>query len=145
MAKKKIKKRLTIERQLERYCKEDTYADRNEVLWHAWCQNKRWFSQLLETTLGSFPTYSRHDESHAQTVLHNIEMILGEDRISKLSASDCFMILHTVYIHDIGMVITYSDRKEIVNNDNFLEMVEELGADNDTVFRKAVEALEKTD
>ena len=97
MGKKKIKKRLTIERQLEKYYEKEKHAERNAVLWHAWCQNKRWFSQLLETTLGSFPSYSRHDESHAQTVLHNIELILGEDRIRELSASDCFMLLHTVY------------------------------------------------
>lgn len=140
-----MKKRLTIERQLEKYCKRDTFAERNAVLWHAWCQNKRWFSQLLETTLGSFPTYSRHDESHAQTVLHNIEMILGEERIKELSASDCFMILHTVYIHDIGMVITYSDRKAIVQNEKFQEMVEELSEDNDNVFKRSVRALEQTE
>ena len=145
MGKKKIKKRLTIERQLERYYEKEKHAERNAVLWHAWCQNKRWFSQLLETTLGSFPSYSRHDESHAQTVLHNIELILGEDRIRELSASDCFMLLHTVYIHDIGMVITYSDRKEIVQNDHFLEMVDELAEDNDFVFKKAVRVLKQTE
>lgn len=145
MGKKKIKKRLTIERQLEKYYEKEKHAERNAVLWHAWCQNKRWFSQLLETTLGSFPSYSRHDESHAQTVLHNIELILGEDRIRELSASDCFMLLHTVYIHDIGMVITYSDRKEIVQNDHFLEMVDELAEDNDFVFKKAVRVLKQTE
>lgn len=144
MGKKKIKETLTIERQLERYYKKEPHIERNAILWHAWCQNRRWLSQLLETTLSSFPTYSRHDESHARTVLNNIEMILGEKRIRELSASDCFMLLHTVYIHDIGMVITHDDRRKIVENDKFIDMVEELAADNDLVFQKAVEALKKT-
>ena len=40
MGKKKIKKRLTIERQLEKYYEKEKHAERNAVLWHAWCQNK---------------------------------------------------------------------------------------------------------
>ena len=110
---------LTIEDRLERYLKESSHANRERynVLWHAWSQNKRWIMQLLEGTMLSFSTYSRHDETHAQTVLHNIELILGEKRIAALSATDCFMILHTVYIHDIGMVITSTEREEIIKND----------------------------
>jgi len=115
---KREKIRLTIERQLEQFYLNDAHhAERYEVLWHAWHNNKRWLIQLLQTTLSSFPSYSKHDESHASTVLTNIEMILGEKRIRELSATDCFMILHTVYIHDIGMVITHTDRENIVKNE----------------------------
>ena len=142
--KKKKKKRLTIEGQLENYYLHEDHTERNEVLWHAWCQNKRWLSQLLEATMSAFPTYSKHDESHASTVLHNIEMILGEARIRELSASDCFMLLHTVYIHDIGMVITHEDRENIVQNEKFLDMVKELEDDSDVVFQKAIRSLRQT-
>lgn len=142
--KKRDRRRLTIEGQLEKYYQNESHTERNGVLWHAWCQNKRWLSQLLETTMSSFPTYSKHDESHANTVLHNIEMILGEERIRELSASDCFMLLHTVYIHDIGMVITHTDRENIVKNDRFLDMVNELSDDSDAVFQKAIKALQQT-
>lgn len=142
--KKKKKEYLTIEGQLENYYLSESHTERNEILWHAWCQNKRWLTQLLETTMSSFPTYSKHDESHANTVLHNIEMILGEKRIKELSASDCFMLLHTVYIHDIGMVITHIDREKIVTNEAFLDMVKQLDDDSDVVFRKAVKALQQT-
>lgn len=138
---------LTIEERLERYVKESNHAthERYNVLWYAWSQNKRWIMQLLEGTMLSFSTYSRHDETHAQTVLHNIEMILGEERISALSATDCFMILHTVYIHDIGMLITAKERKEIINNDKFLKMVDYLEREGDGRLRKAVEALKRTE
>lgn len=43
MGKKKIKKRLTIERQLEKYYEKEKHAERNAVLWHAWCQIKDGF------------------------------------------------------------------------------------------------------
>ena len=135
---KREKTRLTIEKHLEQFLQQ---GERYEILWHAWRNNKRWLSQLLQTTLSSFPTYSKHDESHASTVMTNIEMILGAERIKKLSASDCFVILHTVYIHDIGMVITHADREQIVKNEKFLNMVDQLGEENDLVFRKAVKAL----
>lgn len=145
MGKKNKKIHRTIEGQLEYYYKNDRHTERSGILWHAWCQNKRWLSQLLETTIGSFPAYSKHDESHAKTVLHNIEMILGEKRIKDLSASDCFMLLHTVYIHDIGMVITYEERENIVNNDKFADMIKEMEDENDPVFQRAIKALEKSD
>ena len=138
---------LTIEGRLERYYLDEKHTERHEVLWHTWNQNKRWVTQILEITICSYPSYSKHDESHAQSVLHNIEMILGEDRIAELSASDCFVLLHTVYIHDIGMCITHQDRVDILNNRAFIDMIEEMDEQGEgtAYFRKAIEALRKTD
>ena len=134
---------LTIEKQLERYYISENHTERHAVLWHAWNQNKRWITQLLQTTLCSYPTYSKHDESHAQSVLHNIEMILGEDRIAELSASDCFLLLHTVYIHDIGMCITHQDREEILKDRAFIDMVESLEGYEESSMYRAIMALQK--
>lgn len=142
---KKLKLPLTIEKQLERYYTDENHTERHEILWHAWNQNKRWINQLLQMTLSSFPTYSKHDESHASAVLHNIEMILGEDRIAELSASDCFVLLHTVYIHDIGMCITYEDRENIVKNKEFIQMIEDMEEEGDHSLSNAIEALKRTD
>lgn len=125
--------KITIERQLQIYESHPYKSERSAILWHAWHQNKKWLIRLLELTLSSFPSYSRHDASHADAVLHNIERILGEDRIQELSATDCFAILHTVYVHDIGMAILASDRENIVRSDDFVEMLDMLteGADKD--------------
>lgn len=136
---------LTIEKQLENYLKREGHTDRHENMWYAWCQNKRWLSQLLQVTLHSFLTYSRHDETHALAVLNNIEMVLGQERIAELSATDCFVLLHTVYIHDIGMCITQQDRRDIINNDKFVEMIDELQLAGDEGTRKAIKALKRTD
>jgi len=134
----------TIENQLEAYSRAERHTQRHETLWHAWNQNRRWLSQLLELTLPAFPTYSRHDESHAKSVLHNIERILGEQRIRQLSASDCFMILHVTYVHDIGMCITAEDRKKILSDDEFTEMVERILEEGDESLQKAAQNLLKS-
>lgn len=136
---------LTIESHLESFTKAEGHTDRHETLWHAWYQNKRWICQLLQTTLFSFPTYSRHDESHALSVLNNIEMILGQDRIGQLSASDCFVLLHAVYLHDIGMCILQADRKEIIQNEEFIDFMDILEKDGDENLRRAIKVLKQTD
>lgn len=136
---------LTIESQLERFSKVEGHTDRHETLWHAWYQNKRWICQLLETILVSFPTYSRHDESHALSVLNNIEMILGQDRIAQLSATDCFVLLHAVYLHDVGMCILKTDRKEIIENEDFIELMDVLEKDGEDNVKRAITALKRTD
>lgn len=130
----------TIESQLERYSK---YNERYELLWHAWKQNKRWLVKLLELTFPSFPGYSQHDSSHAETVLHNIERVLGECRIRALSASDCFMLLHTAYIHDIGMCITAEDRNDIIHQDGFIDMIDQYAKSEDVNLREWANTLRK--
>lgn len=135
--------RLTIERRLKLYESHPDKSERSAILWHAWCQNKEWLKRLLELTLASFPSYSRHDASHAEAVLHNIERILGENRIIDLSATDCFAILHTVYIHDIGMAILATDREKIIKSDGFIEMIDELAQGADDDLRKAALQLKK--
>lgn len=117
---------LTIERQLELYSKCEEHTERHEVLWHEWNHNKRWLIQIQQLIISSFPSYSKHDVSHSEAVLHNIEMMLGEENVSKLSATDCFVILHTVYIHDIGMFITHEEREAILQNTQFHEFLMKL-------------------
>lgn len=135
--------KLTVERQLQMYEKHPDKSERSATLWHAWHQNKSWLIRLLELTLASFPSYSRHDASHAEAVLHNIERILGEERIAELTATDCFAILHTVYIHDIGMTILAGDRKEIVKSDEFVEMIDQLAEGVDKDLKEAAIQLKK--
>lgn len=113
----------TIEQQLQAYTLHPRATERHHTLWHAWNQDKGWLTHFLELTLAAFPSYSRHDATHANMVLHNIELILGEERIRQLSATDCFLLLHVVFVHDIGMCITTEDRKNAVISDEFSELI----------------------
>ena len=105
----------TIEHQLEAYAHDPRHTDRHESLYWSWKQLSRWLVNLLDYSIASFPTYSQHSESHCLSILHNIECLLGEDEIRRLSPTDCFGILLTVYLHDLGMIITDEDRNAIGN------------------------------
>ena len=134
----------TIEMQLKLYAKSDEATERHQVLWHAWNQNKRWLSQMLEWTLPSFQTYSYHNSTHADSVLHNIERLLGEERIRQLSASDCFMLLHAAYMHDVGMSISATERQEMMQDDKFIDLIEHLELEGDQDMRKAAKSVLQT-
>lgn len=134
----------TIERQLKLYAKSEDATERHQVLWHAWNQNKRWLAQMLEWTLPSFQTYSYHNASHADAVLHNIERILGEERIKQLSATDCFMLLHAAYMHDVGMSISAEERQKMMEDDKFTDLIERLRTEGDLDMRRAAEYVLQT-
>lgn len=134
----------TIERHLMMYAKSENTSERHQVLWHTWNSNKRWLAQLLEWTLPSFPTYSRHNSVHAESVLYNIERILGEKRIKLLSATDCFMLLHASYMHDIGMSITAAERLDMTKDDKFQDLIERLEMEGDSDQRKAARSVLRT-
>ena len=139
-----VHKAHTIELQLKLYAKSDEATGRHQVLWHAWNQNKRWLSQMLEWTLPSFQTYSYHNSTHADSVLHNIERLLGEERIRQLSASDCFMLLHAAYMHDVGMSISAAERQEMMQDDKFIDLIERLESEGDQDMRKAAKSVLQT-
>lgn len=138
---KDFAKNFTIERQLEYYASLDKADERYEVMWHAWKHNKRWLCQMMEWIMPSYQHYSRHDETHALSILHNIEMMLGEEQVTKLSASDCFLILHVVYLHDIGMCITHHDRKELMKNKKFIEYLKQNREYGNDIMRKYADLL----
>lgn len=133
----------TIEQQLHAYALSPQRTERHEILWNSWVQDRRWLSQLLEYTVFSAPMYSRHNAFHCETVIHNIECLLGEDEIRRLSATDCFAILVAVYLHDIGMVTISSERQNAVKSDGFSRFVQQLRTSPDASMRWAAETFDR--
>ena len=134
----------TIEHQLEAYARDPRHTDRHETLFWSWKQLSRWLSNLLSFTISSFPTYSNHDETHCRSVLHNIECLLGEAEIRRLSPTDCFGILIAVYLHDIGMSVGDDEKFEIVKSDAFYYSIEELENSSDPELKNAAQILKET-
>lgn len=131
----------TIEQQLRSYATSPQSTERHQILWTSWQQNRRWFSQLLEYTVFSAPMYSRHNAAHCEAVIHNIECLLGEEEIRRLSASDCFALLTAVYLHDIGMVGISADRQGAVKSGDFHRFVENLQKSPDPSMRWAADVF----
>lgn len=129
----------TIEQQLHSYALSPQHTERHEILWVSWQQDRRWLSELLEYTVFSTPMYSRHNASHCESVIHNIECLLGEDEIRRLSATDCFALLIAVYLHDIGMVALSNERRNAMQDDAFRRFIEQLKQSPDTKIRNAAE------
>lgn len=135
----------TIEQQLKAYAEAKGHTERHEILQQSWEQNRRWFAQKLEFTLVDFPNYSQHNETHCRAVIHNIECLLGEEEIRRLSPTDCFSILMTVYLHDLGMCITDADREQIIQSQKFMNWIEQLEQNSDSEYQNAIKALKRTD
>lgn len=134
---------INLERHLKAFNDNINATERHQILWNTWCQNKRWLTHLLEYVLSSFQTYSMHDKTHAESVIHNMELILGEERIKSLSATDTFMLLHIAYIHDIGMCITEADKKAIIKSEEFIELIEQAKSSPDPQVRNFAQKMDK--
>lgn len=109
----------TLEEHFKDYS--DKYEQVSEV-YSLWILLKKDFSEKLNNVYRTFPYFSKHDVSHSRTIITNIELFLGEQRIKMLSATDTFMLLICAYSHDIGMAL------ELEETLNILE-------DNDGVFK----------
>ena len=133
----------TIEQQLKAYADAKGHTERHEILQQSWGQNRRWLAQMLEFTLAGFPNYSQHNETHCRAVIHNIECLLGEAEIHRLSPTDCFTILMTVYLHDVGMCITDADRGRIIQSKEFVDWIEQMEQSTDSEYVNAIKALKQ--
>ena len=93
---------VNIENRLRQLSIENTeYAE----LWSTWNLNKQTLDPILNTIIKDYPYFSLHDHTHSESVLLNIERVLGSDNINKLSPTDLWLLLHVSYLHDFGMVI----------------------------------------
>lgn len=98
-----------IESVFESKSKENAEAGKYLQQWHV---AKTHVPQLLNTISHYFPHYSLHDSTHSETILNNIELIMGAEVIDKLSIVDLWLLLSASYYHDLGMVITRDDKLE---------------------------------
>lgn len=120
---KDIKDILTLEEHLA------SFQDVNPVYKHlyaTWMIAKADLPNILHNIVLSFPHYSRHDASHAETILRRIESILGNERILKLPPTETWLILMSAYTHDLGMLINDQELREIWKSEEFLSYLNEI-------------------
>ena len=76
------KQTISIETQLKKIV--DDNPEYGE-LWSTWNLNKKTLEPVLNAIIKDYPHYSFHDYSHSESILLNIEKVLGNDNIEKLS------------------------------------------------------------
>ena len=104
-----------LEVHLQNLCNE---SPNYEPLLATWLLNKRACSNSLKSVILHYPHFSLHDESHAETVIANIERVLG-DRILNLSPTDTWLLLHAAYAHDLGMITQWEKIETLWKSKNF--------------------------
>lgn len=99
-----------------------------------WSFDEPLIAKALQNVSVWFPHYSRHDESHSRQILVHIERLLGQDNISKLTATDTWLLLEAAYLHDIGMIVPHDHlNKDFEEIKKYLEKIRHA-ASGDTLI-----------
>ncbi|MDU4860866.1 MAG: ATP-binding protein [Terrisporobacter othiniensis] len=108
----------------------------------SWELNKTTYKNILGTIQLNYPHYSLHDSTHSESIITNIEMLLGEDRIKKLSPTDTWLLLNCSYLHDFGMALIYSNIEKEWENANFKCYLNKLKKSSDCNLKEAVNYID---
>ena len=68
-----------------------------KLLQSQWNFDQNLIPKVLQQIGQLFPHYSRHDQSHSDQILINIERLLGKERIKLLGATDTWLLLEAAY------------------------------------------------
>lgn len=139
MGTKEITSFLTLEKQLARFQDEDPVY---KHLYAAWQTAKDDLSNILRNVVIVFPHYSRHDASHAETIIRRVEAVLGSERISKLYPTEIWLFLMSAYTHDLGMLITDEDVRKLWKSSKFSEYLKSI-ADGNSDLKDYANAIVK--
>ncbi len=107
-----------LEEHLSTLCQQ---APQFKNLHSSWELNKRSCASALKQVAQNYPHYSVHDELHSQNVVSNMEQLLGEDRLCKLSPTDTWRLLQLAYLHDFGMLLLYDNIEQEWESADFQE------------------------
>jgi len=75
--------------------------------------------KMLESFLPRFPDFTDHTMLHSMDVLEYCNLLLGEKQIERLSAAECYVLVMSCYLHDIGMGINQKDYEQLSENIHF--------------------------
>lgn len=107
-----------LEEHLQAWCAQHSEYKK---LWAAYELDKGNYISRIAATNQNSGHYSLHDASHSQKIITYIELLLGEEQIKRLSATDTWLILEVAYSHDIGMYLSEDDIRTEWNSHEFHE------------------------
>lgn len=136
------KQTVSIEKQLQKISNENSgYGE----LWATWNLNKKTLEPILNAIIKDYPHYSFHDHSHSESILLNIERLLGNDNIEHLSPTDLWLLLHVAYLHDFGMVILDTKIHDFWQTSDFQYFLKEQLESPDEDIKKAANIILNSD
>jgi len=133
-----LKTYYSLEKHLEETIK---FNPQFEILNSIWKLNKKNLSGALSNVNHYYPHYSLHDKSHSATIINNIELFLGEDRIKRLSPTNTWLLLMASFTHDLGMVIFQEVIEKEWSSTNFQEFLKDIATWDDPDLGKSGKIL----
>ena len=92
--------------------------------------------KMLESFIPRFPDFTDHTILHSMDVLEYCNMLLGDKQIERLSAAECYVLIMSCYLHDVGMGINQKNYEELSKKIDFGDYFETHGsADTETIIR----------
>ncbi len=70
---------------------------------------------------GIFSTYSIHDISHVDSMLAMLDWLIPESTRKILSPADWLLVVISIYLHDLGMLVTSEEFEQREKNQEFSE------------------------
>lgn len=86
--------------------------------------------KMLESFLPRFPDFTDHTILHSMDVLEYCNLLLGEKQIERLSAAECYVLIMSCYLHDIGMGINQKNYEELSQKIDFGDYFETHSRDD---------------
>lgn len=68
--------------------------------------------RMLSSFLTRFPNFTDHSLLHSMDVLNFCNQIIGPEQISKLCPEECYVLIMSCYLHDIGMGVSDGDYEQ---------------------------------
>jgi hypothetical protein len=68
-----------------------------------------------------FPHYTEHGRRHYLTLIHRMGQFLPTHLVDRLSSTECFLLMASAMLHDIGMVVAEEELRAIDKNKDFVE------------------------
>ena len=92
--------------------------------------------KMLESFLPRFPDFTDHTILHSMDVLEYSNMLLGEEQIKRLSPAECYVLIMSCYLHDIGMGINQKNYETLSQEIDFGDYFDTHSRDDaETIIR----------
>ena len=72
----------------------------------------------------AFSTFTLHNENHSLNLLKLAGDIITKTTLDELSSLELMIIIYSFYFHDIGMAISYANKKSILGSEEFLAFLQ---------------------
>ncbi|MCP4248393.1 MAG: hypothetical protein GY778_15200 [bacterium] len=90
---------------------------------------------------GLFSTYTKHDISHVDAMLGMLDWLVPQATKDAMTPIDWLMIVLSVYLHDLGMLVTLEEFEQRMENQDFREFLDKI--ENDPEGKEYLDRTER--